>query len=140
MNMKTEGVYASSTIEQAQEQYESLGSTAQVVVKETAKAMDLSTEEYDKQVTSDVIETARDALFASLLEVTHSSRDEFESWRADHPETTVELLGNDNVDRVVWQHTPFADTTVAATYQTEPDAAAATIRRHAFSELYKPHL
>jgi hypothetical protein len=138
--MNTEGVYAPATVEAAREQYESLGSTAQVVVKETAKAMDLSTEEYDERVTSDVIETARDALFASLLEVTHGSRDEFESWRADHPETTVELLGNDNVDCVVWQQIPFADTAVAATYQDEPAAAAATIRRHAFGELYKPRL
>ena len=138
--MHTEGVYAPATVEEARDRYESLGSTAQVVVKETAKAMDLSTAEYDDRVTSDVIETARDALFASLLEVTHGSRDEFESWRSDHPETTVELLGNENVDRVVWQQIPFADSTVAATYQNEPAAAAATIRRHAFGELYEPRL
>lgn len=138
--MRTEGVFQPDSLTAAEEQYESLGSTAQIVVKEAAKAMELSTTEYDERVTSDVIETARDALFASLLQVTHGSRDEFEAWRTDYPETTVELVGSDTVDSVVWHRCLFAGTTVGATYQTEPDAAAATVRRRAFGEIYDPEL
>lgn len=136
--MDTEGVYAPATVEEAREQYDSLGLTAQIVVKETAKAMELSNAEYDERVTSDVIETARDALFASLLEVTHGSWEAFESWRDDYSETTVDLIGSDNVDSVAWHRCPFDETAVAATYETEPDAAAATVRRRAFGEVYAP--
>jgi hypothetical protein len=132
------GVDAPDTVDDAQEQYESLGSTAQIVVKETAKAMELSNAAYEERVTSDVIETARDALFASLLEVTHGSREAFESWCEDHPDTTVERVGSDNVSSVVWHRCPFAATVVAATYQDEPEAAAATVRRRAFGEIYAP--
>jgi hypothetical protein len=136
--MDTEGVYAPETVERARARYDSLGSTAQIVVKETAKAMELSNEEYDERVTSSVVETARDALFASLLEVTHGSREEFETWRDEHPETTVDLVGSDNVDSVAWHRCPFEETVIAATYQNEPDAAAATVRRRAFGEQYRP--
>ncbi|MFC7041546.1 DUF5809 family protein [Halonotius sp. GCM10025705] len=136
--METDGVYAPETVAAAEEAYESLGSTAQIVVKETAKAMELGPDEYTERVTSEVIETARDALFASLLEVHHGDREAFEAWCDDHPDYSVELLGSDDVDAVVWHPVPFAETVVAATYQNEPDAAAATVRRRAFGEQYRP--
>ncbi|TQQ83492.1 hypothetical protein EGH24_01490 [Halonotius terrestris] len=136
--MEIDGIYAPETADDAGEAYESLGSTAQIVVKETAKAMELSNDEYAERVTSEVIETARDALFASLLEVFHGDRDAFEAWCDDHPEYTVERLGSDNVDSVVWHPIPFAETVIAATYQDEPAAAAATVRRRAFGEQYRP--
>ena len=136
--METDGVYAPETVDAAQTAYDSLGSTAQIVVKETAKAMALGPEEYDDRITSDVIETARDALFASLLEVHHGDRDAFDNWCDSHPAYAVELLGSDEVDAVVWHPVPFAETVVAATYQNEPDAAAATVRRRAFGEQYRP--
>ena len=136
--METDGVYAPETVAAAEEAYESLGSTAQIVVKETAKAMEFAPEEYDDRVTSEVIETARDALFASLLEVHHGDRATFESWCDDHPDYSVALLGSDDVPSVVWHPVPFAETVVAATYQNEPEAAAATVRRRAFGEQYRP--
>ena len=136
--METDGVYAPETVDAAQAVYDSLGSTAQIVVKETAKAMELGPDEYDERVTGEVIETARDALFASLLEVSHGDREAFEAWCDDNPDYSVELLGSDDVDAVVWHPVPFAETVVAATYQNEPAAAAATVRRRAFGEQYRP--
>ena len=136
--METDGVYAPETVDAAEEAYASLGSTAQIVVKETAKAMELGPDEYTERVTGEVIETARDALFASLLEVHHGDRAAFEAWCDDNPNYSVELLGSDDVKSVVWHPVPFAETVVAATYQNEPDAAAATVRRRAFGEQYRP--
>lgn len=136
--METDGVYAPETVDAAQAAYNSLGSTAQIVVKETVKAMELSTEEYDEHVTGEVIETARDALFASLLEVSHGDREAFAAWCDEHPDYSVELLGSDDVASIVWHPVPFAETVVAATYQEEPAAAAATVRRRAFGEQYRP--
>jgi len=138
--MEPDGVYAPETVDAAQAAYESLGSTAQIVVKETAKAMELGPDEYNERVTGRVIETARDALFASLLDVHHGDRARFDSWCADRPHYDVELLGSNNVDSVVWHHVPFDETVVAATYQNDPDAAAATVRRRAFGEQYRPIL
>lgn len=138
MTTETDGVYAPETVAEAERVYQSLGSTAQIVVKETARAMSFETGEYENRVTSEVIETARDALFASLLDVSHGSTDQFESWRTDHPAYEVEQLGSDTVARVVWHPVPFAETVVAATYDAEPEAAAATVRRRAFGEWYRP--
>ena len=136
--MDTDGVYAPETVDAAHDTYKSLGSTAQIVVKETAKAMEFDPAEYDDRITSDVIETARDALFASLLAVTHGDSATFEAWCEDHPAYSVDQLGSDNVESVVWHPVPFAETVVAATYQNEPAAAAATVRRRAFGEQYRP--
>ena len=138
MGMETDGVYAPETVAVAKNAYDSLGSTAQIVVKETAKAMDFGPETYDDRVTSEVIETARDALFASLLEVHHGDRAAFEAWCDDHPDYSIEVFGGDDADAIVWHPAPFAETVIAATYQNEPEAAAATARRRAFGEQYRP--
>ena len=133
--METEGQFSPTTAAAARERYESLGSTAQVVVKEVAKAMELDAEEYERRVTGEVVETARDVLFAESLAVTVGSRAEFEDWRAD-ADHEVDLLGSDNVDNVVWHAPDFAETAVAATYQSERDAAVGTLRRQAFGRIY----
>ena len=121
---------------EAREAYQALEPAAGTVVRETAKAMKFDQSEYETRVTSDVVETVRDALFASLLAVTVDSRDAFEEWRADYDGEVVEI-GSANVDRVVWHAPGFADEAVAATFQDEPDAAAATLRRQAFGRLYR---
>ena len=112
--METEGVFAPETLEDAREAYESVGPAAQTVVRETATAMDFDGEEYRERVTSDVVETARDALFASLLVVHVGDWASFADWRAD-ADTDVTLLGSEDVDNVVWHVAPFADAAVAAT-------------------------
>jgi hypothetical protein len=134
--METEGQFSPATVAEAQDRYESLGSTAQVVVKETAKAMGLDAEEYRERVTSDVVETARDVLFAESLAVTVGSRAEFDEWCAE-TDREVEVIGADNVDNVVWHAPEFADEAVAATFQSEREAAVGTLRRQAFGRLYR---
>jgi len=137
--METEGVFDPATLADAREAYESVGPAAQTVVRETASAMDFDREEYRDRVTSDVVETARDALFASLLVVHVGDRDAFEDWRAD-ADVDVTLLGSDEVENVVWHVAPAVDAAVAATYQDERDAAVATCRRQAFGRLYRDAL
>lgn len=139
--METEGVFDPETLADAREAYESVGPAAQTVVRETASAMDFGREEYRDRVTSDVVETARDALFASLLVVHVGDRDEFEAWRADtDADIDVTVFGSEEVDRVVWHVARFADAAVAATFQDERDAAVATCRRQAFGRLYRDRL
>jgi len=118
--MRTEGTLAPASLAEAREQYEAVGSTAQTVVREVAKAMSFDREEYDERVTADVVETARQAIFAERL--------------------AVHVAGSDDVDRVAWHAAPFAETAVAATFQNEPAAAVATTRRMAFNRLYRGEL
>ena len=137
--MDTEGEFAPATPAAARERYETVGPTAQVVVKEIAKAMDMDAEEYDRRVTSDVVETARDVLFASLLEVRVGTRTEFEEWlgSSEYDEAAVWEAGSEHVDNVVWHATPAADTVVAATFQDQRRAAVGTLRRQAFGRVYR---
>ncbi|MFB6235504.1 MAG: DUF5809 family protein [Halopenitus sp.] len=141
--MERRGVFAPTTIEEAREQYDTAGPAAQVVVRETAKAMELGPDEYDERVDSDVIETARDAIFASLLEVYVGDRAEFDDWLVAEDvdvDRALTLLGSEHVDNVVWHDARFADEVVAATFQNEPAAAVATLRRNAFGRVYADRL
>ncbi|MFC4358342.1 DUF5809 family protein [Halobium salinum] len=138
--METEGVFAPETVEEAREQYENVGPAAQVVVRETVRAMAFDRKEYKERVTSDVVETARDALFASLLVVHVGDRAEFEAWCEDHPDYDVTEVGNENVERVVWHAAPFAGEVAAATFQEERTAAVGTLRRQAFGRIYRDRL
>lgn len=132
---ETDGLLAPETPEEARAAYEAVGPTAQVVTKEVAKAMGFGREEYRERVTGEVIATARDALFASLLEVQGGSLEEFERWREAY-DGECELLGSENVERAVWH--AFDGRAVAATYQNEPEAARGTLRRQAFGRFYRP--
>ncbi|WP_424000765.1 DUF5809 family protein [Haloarcula salina] len=134
--METEGQFSPESAEEASERYEALGPTAQVVVKEVAKAMGLDAEAYEEQVTSEVVETARDVLFAESLAVRVGTMDEFESWRTDTA-CEITLVGAENVDNVVWHAAPFAERAVAATFQSERRAAVGTLRRQAFGRIYR---
>lgn len=118
------------------DRYEDLGGTAQVVVTEVARAMDLDRETYRERVDASVVETARNALFAESLAVTVGGRAEYETWREGY-DGEVHEIGSDAVDRVVWHAGP-GEEAVAATFQTEEDAAVGTLRRHAFGRLYRP--
>lgn len=134
--METEGLFAPETAAEARERYEGLGPTAQTAVKQVAKAMAFDPEEYDERVTPEVVETAREVLFASMLEVHVGDREEFETWRADHGSWEVVEFGSEHVDQVVWHAAPFAETVVAATFQEKRRAAVETLRRQAFGRVY----
>ena len=137
--MRTEGTFAPETWEDARARYESVGSTAQTVVREVAKSMEFDREEYEARVTGDVVETARQAIFAEQLAVHVDDAEGFEAWRDGYPHD-VRVAGSDNVDRVAWHPAPFAGTAVAATFQDEPEAAVATTRRMAFNRIYREEL
>lgn len=134
--MHTEGSFAPASADEVRERYESLGSTAQVVVKEVARAMGLDPAEYEERVTSDVVATARDVLFAESLRVRVGTAEEFTAWREDF-RGDVEVIGTDSVDNVAWHDAEFAGQAVAATFQDEPAAAVGTLRRQAFGRIYR---
>jgi hypothetical protein len=134
--MHTEGTFAPETAAAARERYESFGPTAQRVVREVAKAMDLDAAAYDERVTSDVVETAREVLFAGDLAVHVGDREEFDAW-VDEREYEVTEFGSPNVDNVAWHAAPFADDVVAATFQDEEAAAVETLRRQALGHVYR---
>lgn len=133
--MHTVGTFTFETAADARERYDEVGPAAQTVVREVAKSMSFDREEYDERVTGDVVETARDALFASLLTVHVGTKAEFEEWRASY-DGEVAVTGHEAVDHVVWHAGP-EDEAVAATFQNEEDAAVATLRRQAFGRLYR---
>ncbi|SEL13288.1 DUF5809 family protein [Haloferax larsenii] len=135
--METHGTISPETLDEAEREFDRVGPTAQVVVRETAKAMDFDREEYRDRVTGDVIETVRNALFAESLAVHVGSRKEFDDWRADNAAYEVVELGNPDVERVAWHAIPFAEQVVATTFQEERDAAVSTLRRNAFGRVYR---
>lgn len=133
--MHTDGWLLPESEDEARERYDAFGSTAQLVVREATKAMGFDRDEYDERVTSDVVETARDVIFAEQLAVTVGTDAEFAEWRESH-DRDVEVIGSANVDRVAWHAPPFADA-VAATFQDREDAALGTLRRQAFGRIYR---
>jgi hypothetical protein len=135
--METVGVFAPESEVAVREAYAAVGPAAREVVRETAKALGFDREEYRERVTGAVVETARDALFASLLEVHRGTREEFDEWCRTHPEFSVSEAGSPDVSRVVWHPAPATGTVVAATYEREPDAAASALRRQAFGRVYR---
>ena len=137
---ETHGLLAPETEAEVRRQFEEVGPPAQTVTREIARAMEFPKAEYEERVTGDVVETARDALFASLLRVEVGDREAFEDARRDHPDAEVVENGSENVDRVAWHYVPFADVLVATTFQDEPDAAVATLRRIAFGKFYRDAL
>lgn len=133
--METEGFLAPETAAAARHQFADLAATAEVVVKEVARATG-SDAAYDELVTDAVILTAQEALFASLLEVTVATREEFDTLVADS-DAEVALTGSENVERVVWHAPPFADRIVATTFADAREAAIGTLRRQAFAQVYR---
>lgn len=134
--MEREGILSPTTPEEVRTAYETVAPAARTVVRETAKAMDFGDDEFDRRVTGDVVATAHDALFASLLEVVVGTREELAGWR-EESDVEVAVVGSENVPNAVWHAPAFADTAVAATFAEERDAAVATLRRQAFGRIYR---
>lgn len=133
--MHTTGTFAPESVEAARERYETVGPVARTTVRAVARAMGFDREEYDARVTDEVIETAREAIFASFLSVRIGSREEFEEWAAEY-DGEIFLSGSENVDRVAWHAGPAGEA-VGATFQNEEEAAVETLRRQAFGRLYR---
>ncbi|MFC4406518.1 DUF5809 family protein [Haloarchaeobius iranensis] len=137
--MHTVGELRPETEESAREVYEGVGPTAQLVVKEVAKSMQFDREEYQARVDSDVVETARDVLFAAELAVNVGTREEYDEWAAAF-DGEIHETGSEQVGHVAWHVAPFADEAVAATFADEEDAAVDTLRRQALGRIYRERL
>jgi hypothetical protein len=135
--MDREGVFSPETVGEVRQYYEAVGPAAQTVVREITRGMSFDSAEYDRRVDGAVVERARDALFASLLEVHVGTTTEFDAWRETHPAYDVTQTGSVNVDNVAWHVAPTTDTVVATTFQEERGAAVATLRRQAWGEIYR---
>jgi len=135
--METRGLSTPETEADAVDRYRALGPIAQQVVRETARAMGFDATEYEDRVTGAVVEAARDALFASMLTVHVGDRAAFEDWQDSHPGYAVDQTGSEHVDRVAWHPAPLAETVVATTFEQEPDAACAALRRQAWGRIYR---
>jgi hypothetical protein len=135
--MRTEGIFTPETAADVRERFEAVGPTAQTTVREVAKAMDFDRAEYGERVTSDVVETAREVIFASLLEVHVGTRAEYEDFLADLEDYEAAEIGSENVANVAWHAAPAVGTVVAATFEDKEAAAVGTLRRQAFGEVYR---
>lgn len=137
--MKTVGYVLPESETEAAEIYEELGPTAQELVREITISAGFDRDEYDARVTSDVVSTARDALFAGLLVVTTGERDAFDEWLSQSPHESyeVDIEGSEHVDHVAWHAAPIAERVIAATYQDEREAAVSTLRRFAWGRVYR---
>lgn len=141
--MEQVGIINPDTPADARSMYQNLAQPADVIVKEVSRALAIDPQEYDSKVGEDVIHTAQDALFASLLTVSVGTIDEYHQWQESFDGDITEI-GSPNVDNVVWH--VFDETAIAATFQDQRDAAIATLQRQAYGELYRgllreqPHL
>lgn len=135
--MDTHGFIAPETERDAKEAFEEVGPAARTVTSEVAKAMGFERGEYREMVTDEVVATAQEAFFASLLSVHVGPVTKFESWLEDTDDMAVHLEGNENVDRRSWHPVYPADAVAAVTFHDEPEAAVATVRRQAFGRFYR---
>lgn len=138
-DVETYGTFDPDSWADAESRYDRLDSTAQVVVRAVTKAMAFDREEYDRRVDGDVVETAQQAIFAESLAVCVADRATFDTWRAECS-YDVRVAGSDAVGNVAWHVSTPAETAVAATFESEPDAAVGTVRRMAFNRLYRDRL
>jgi hypothetical protein len=137
--VETHGGFSPESWDAAETRYERLGPTAQVVVRAVTKAMAFDREEYDRRVDEDVVETARQALFAETLAVRVAGNAAFDAWREEYGHE-VHVAGSDAVGNVAWHVSDPARAAVAATFENEPEAAVGTVRRMAFNRLYRDRL
>lgn len=135
--METLGTFDPADEAAVHDRYEALGPAAQTVTREVATAMDFDRAEYAERVTSDVVASARDALFASLLVVHAGTRSEFEAYCEERPDREVRERGHPEAENAAWHDARAASTVVAATFAEERDAAVATLRRQAFGTVYR---
>ena len=123
--MRREGTLAPETWAAARERFEAYGPTAQTVVREVAKAMEFGREEYDERVTSEVTETARQAIFAEQLAVRVDDAEGFEAWRA---ETDHEVRASNDRARALYREFGFETHHVIPGYYDDGEDAHVMVR------------
>lgn len=130
--METHGLLAPESEATVRDRYAAVEPAAETATSEVAKALGVDLERVD----DDVVLAAREAVFASLLAVSVGTREEYEDWLADRDREVTEL-GSEHVSGVAWHEARFADAVIAATFESEPEAAVGTLRRQAFARLYR---
>lgn len=137
--MDSVGFIAPETAAAAREEHERCHPTARELVREIAIAMGMDGDEYRDRVTDEVVETAQDALFGSLLRVRTGTADEFAGWLADagYDESAVRVEGSEHVDGRAWHAAPATGEIAAVTYNEQVDAAVSTVRRQAYGRIYR---
>lgn len=130
--METDGLFAPETETAARERWAAVDAAAETAATAVAKALDVDPGRADE----DVVLTAREAIFASLLTVHVGAREEYEDWLEGRDRDVTEL-GSEHVSGVTWHDAPLADAVLAATFESEPEAAVATLRGQAFVRLYR---
>lgn len=138
--METRGHFAPSTEAEVRETYESLAQAAATVTKEIAEANADSRADYQTLIGSETVETAQQALFASMLEVQVGTTEAYDAWLADHDELETELAGAEPVSGRAWHLVSARDVVVVASFEERPDAAVSAVQRQAFGRHYRPIL
>lgn len=130
--METDGPFAPETEAAARERYAAVKPAAETAATVVAKTLDVDPGRADE----DVVRTAHEAIFASLLAVHVGTRAEYENWLEGRDRDVTEL-GSEHVSGVAWHDAALAGEVLAATFESEPEAAIYTLRRQAFDRLYR---
>ncbi|MFB6311461.1 MAG: DUF5809 family protein [Salinirussus sp.] len=132
--MHTEGLLAPATEAAAREEYAAAEHAAGVVVREIIRSLSVADDAAEPD--DAVLQTATEALFASLLEVKVGTRAEFDDYTEEH-DRGVEVLGSEHVSGVAWHDAAALDRVIAATFENEPAAAVDALRRQTFAKCYR---
>jgi hypothetical protein len=120
--------------------HQALLPAGETVTEELLDVLAYHQEASEVSVTTELVETAHEAIFASLLEVYTGDSDEFDAWLRDHPELEVHLEGHEHAERRAWHPVGPAGAVVAVTFQQEVEAAAEMVRRQAVGRYYRERL
>ena len=137
--MRIDGFLTPESARAAQEAYAALAVPARDVTRAVVMAMDIEVDDYHDLVEETVIDAAREAQFGSLLEVRTADREAFDEWcdRPEHAELTVTVEGSEQVANVAWHVAPSVGRVIAATYESQREAAVSTLRRLAWGRIYR---
>ena len=122
------------------EVHQALLPAGETVTKELVDALEYHQGASEVSVTPELVETAHEAIFASLLEVYTGDSDEFEAWLRDHPDLDVHLEGHEHTERRAWHPVGPAGAVLAVTFQQEVEAAIGMVRRQAVGRYYRERL
>lgn len=136
--MQREGLLAPETDEEARVAFAELAPAAQEVTRSVALTIGIDRDEYRDTVDEAVVRTAHEVLFGSLLRVRTADRNTFDEWvESEAAGLDVIVEGGENVSNVAWHVAQLADRVLAATYESERQAAIATLRRIAWGRIYR---
>ena len=137
--MRIDGFLTPESAPAAHDAYEALAVPARDVTRAVVMAMDIEGDDYRQLVDESVTGAAQEAMFGSLLEVRTADREAFDHWcdRPDNAELTVTMEGSEHVANIAWHEAPSVDRVIAATYESQREAAVSTLRRLAWGRIYR---